>query len=177
MPEQISVIFGLLQRRYIPNTSVDTIFIKFIIHVRAFWRCGHAKIWAFKRSSPTFLDHPVYTGVPAGKEEADRVSQGDVARSQTSVAGSQGRRPTGGEVDEATREQARPSATTVWHRLLRLIDLQSRVQNRSNYYYYDYYVLHPFNGPCTGPLGWAGTTKVTRKLYYRRDYCAMWRQK
>jgi len=39
MPEQISVIFGLLQRRYILNASVDSIFIKFIIHVRAFWRC------------------------------------------------------------------------------------------------------------------------------------------
>jgi len=23
------------------------------------WRCGHAKIWAFKRSGLTFLDHPV----------------------------------------------------------------------------------------------------------------------
>jgi len=59
MPEQISVIFGLLQCRYILNTSVDSIFIKFIIHVRAFWRCGHAKIWAFNRSGLTFLDHPV----------------------------------------------------------------------------------------------------------------------
>jgi len=45
MLEQILVIFGLLQCRYILNTSVDSIFIKFIIHVRAFWRCGHAKIW------------------------------------------------------------------------------------------------------------------------------------
>jgi len=59
MPKQISVIFGLLQRRYILNTYVDSIFIKFIIHVRAFLRCGHAKIWAFKRSGLTFLDHPV----------------------------------------------------------------------------------------------------------------------
>jgi len=59
MPKQISVIFGLLQCRYILNTSVDSIFIKFIIHVWAFWRCGHAKIWAFKRSGLTFLDHPV----------------------------------------------------------------------------------------------------------------------
>jgi len=61
MPEQISVIFGLLQCRYILNTSVDSILMKFIIHVRAFWRCGHAKIWAFKRSGVTFLDHPVCT--------------------------------------------------------------------------------------------------------------------
>ena len=61
MPKQISVIFGLLQCRYILNTSVDSIFIKFIIHIWAFWRCGHAKIWAFKRSGLTFLDHPVYS--------------------------------------------------------------------------------------------------------------------
>ena len=59
MPEQISVIFGLLQCRYILNTSVDSKFIKFIIHVWAFWRCGHAKIWAFKRSGLTFLDHHI----------------------------------------------------------------------------------------------------------------------
>jgi len=58
MPEQISVIFGLLQRRYILNTSVDSIFTKFIIHVQAFWRCGHAKIWAFKLSGLTFFGPP-----------------------------------------------------------------------------------------------------------------------
>ena len=58
MPKQISVIFGLLQCRYILNTSVDSIFRKFIIHVRAFWRCGHAKIWAFKRSGLTFFGPP-----------------------------------------------------------------------------------------------------------------------
>jgi len=60
MPKQISVIFGLLQRRYILNTSVDSIFIKLIIHVWAFWRCGHAKIC--KRSGLTFFGPPCIQG-------------------------------------------------------------------------------------------------------------------
>ena len=38
MPEPISTIFGRLQRRYILNTSVDSIFIKFIIQNGATWR-------------------------------------------------------------------------------------------------------------------------------------------
>jgi len=58
MPEQISVIFGLLQRRYILNTSVDSIFIK---HTSF----GHFEDMSMQRSEPSnvvaslFLDHPV----------------------------------------------------------------------------------------------------------------------
>jgi len=37
-PEQISLIFDTLQRHFILNTSVDSIFIKFIIQSGAIWQ-------------------------------------------------------------------------------------------------------------------------------------------
>jgi len=38
MPEPIYIIFGIVQRRFIVNTSGDSVFIEFIIQSGATWR-------------------------------------------------------------------------------------------------------------------------------------------